>query len=151
MRGDFVLTRAVLALAALVGLAWLGTSLLAPDQPVGDPTGVAHATSTALPTLPNWEQELLAPEIQSLWHRRRSELDDLSRAYLAEPDSARAHALRQDMQHLIDRSLWEVLELRLAHARRDGHDELARRLERALADLPPLPPDTQQEATRTGG
>lgn len=151
MRRDFVLTRAVLALAALVGLAWLGASLLAPDQPVGDLTGVAYATSTALPTLPTWEQELMAPEIQSLWRQRRGELDDLSRAYLAEPDSARARALRQDMQHLIDRSLREVLELRLAHARRDGHGELARRLERALADLPPLPSDTQQDTTRTGG
>lgn len=144
LRGDFVLTRAVLALAALVGLAWLGVSLLASDPRAGEPAGVAQGASTALPTLPTWEQELMAPEIQSLWRQRRGELDDLSRAYRAEADSARARALRRDMQHLIDRSLREVLELRLAHARRDGHGELARRLERALADLPP-------DTTRTGG
>ena len=151
MRGDFVLTRTVLAVAALAGLAWLVASLLAPDQPASHPPPVVRAASNAMPILPSWQQGLMAPEIQSLWRQRRGELDELSRAYLSEADSLRARALRRDMQRLIDRSLREVHERRLAHARRGGHHDLARRLERALADLPPLPSDTRPEATRTGG
>ena len=165
MHRDFRLTRGVLVLAAVAGLVWFGIAVLLPvtprgagapdvpelpslplDEPAQAQADQAHAVA---PTLPSWEQELLDPEIQALWQQRRQQLDRLSRAYLAEPDSARAAALRRDMQNLIDHSLREVYELRLAHARRDGHHALARRLERALADLPPLA--TPPASPRPGG
>jgi hypothetical protein len=155
---DFRLTRGVLVLAAVAGLVWFGISVLepvtprgagAPDVPQLPSLPLDEPAQAAAPTLPTWEQELLDPEIQALWQQRRQQLDRLSRVYLAEPDSARAAALRRDMQNLIDHTLREVYELRLAHARRDGHHALARRLERVLADLPPS--TTPPASPRPGG
>lgn len=157
MRRDLMPSRRVLFMAllvALTGLAWLRVSLLAPDDGVvpGPRPARGPATATAdaaIMPLPSRAQVVLDPAVQVFWRQRRQQLDRLSRAYRAEPDSDRAAALKRDLQDLIDRSLREVYELRLAHARRDGHHALARRLERALADLPPS--TTPADPPRPGG
>ncbi len=150
MRHDFLVTRWVLVLAALVATAWLAVSLLSDGPPRGGesapaPSPPAPVAADPAPRLDDRETELLAPDIQALWRERRRRLDELSRRYRAATDAAAAEALRCSMETLIARSEREVHELRLAHARRAGQDELVRRLERALVDLPAKPesyPDT---------
>ncbi|MEZ4388080.1 MAG: hypothetical protein R3D98_10990 [Candidatus Krumholzibacteriia bacterium] len=157
MRQDFLLTRWVLILAALAGAVWWASSLGTRRDAVtaavdhSPPAPTAAAAMPAAPASADWDQALLAPEIQALWRERRGRLDRLSRAYRTEPDSARAAELRRQMEALIARSVREVYELRLAHARRDSQPELARRLERALADLPPpagAPPQPQRRCEK---
>ena len=144
MRSPYPVTRAVLVVAVLAGAVWLAVSLPAP--PGGPETTQAIAPPPPAPagglrdtTVAATAAGLLAPDIQALWDQRRRRLDDLSRRYRAATDSAHAAALRCSMERLIDHSEREVLELRLAHARRVGRHQLVRRLERALADLPPPP------------
>lgn len=143
MRSAYPVTRAVVLLAVLAGAVWLAVSLSAP--PGGPETTQAIAPLPPAPagglrdTTVATAAGLLAPDIQALWGQRRRRLDDLSRRYRAATDSAQAAALRCSMERLIDHSEREVLELRLAHARRVGRRQLVRRLERALADLPPPP------------
>ncbi|MBD3220225.1 hypothetical protein GF314_03205 [bacterium] len=159
MRHAFPVTRWVLTIAVLAGAIWLVGSLLThrspEDGPSAPPAAAAPRVADPSPALQDWEAELLAPDIQALWQRRRRQLDDLSHRYRAAPDSTTAEALRCSMETLIARSEREVYELRLAHARRAGQDDLVRRLERALADLRAGPGSeagtTADPVTRPGG
>lgn len=111
MRRDFMLTRMLLVLMAVVlGLALLMQLLPAPDRPVSPKDQESPPQQASL--TPSWEEQLSAPDIQSLWNDRRLHLDRLSRAYLDEPDSTRREALRRELERLIDESEREINTLR---------------------------------------
>ena len=143
MLGNFKVTRWVMTLAVLVGAVWLlVTEISSPETPPHvappPPVFVAAAGLPTAPTTASWASALGNPEIQALWRDRRRQLDGLSRAYLQTSDADLAEVLRCSMQHLIDRSVRDVYGLRLSQARREGRDDLVRRLEHDLAELPVL-------------
>lgn len=133
MQKEFIVTRMLLILGAL---ALLLTIVLQEDRPAREPGATAAGLSPARPDSPSWEEELLAPDIQSLWLERRLLLDDLSRRYREETDDVRREALRREMERVIEVSERDVQDLRLRNARRTGNEALVAWLERARASLP---------------
>ncbi|MDY0109915.1 MAG: hypothetical protein RBT60_08275 [Candidatus Krumholzibacteria bacterium] len=138
MRQDFAVTRAVLLVSVLGLLVWAATvQRHEPPSPQPAPTPLGGEPSAPPASPPSWEDDLSSPEIQAVWQERRLLLADLSRRFRAETDSARAAALRREMERVIARTERDVLALRLERARRVGQSDLAARLESALARLGP--------------
>jgi hypothetical protein len=131
-----MLTRFVLALAVLGLLSWGLVDRL--DRGADTSAGLPALEPPPYdPYLPSWEDELSSPEIQAVWQERRLRLAELSRRFRAESDSARAAALRREMEQVIARTERDILALRLARARRAGRATQAARLAEALARLGP--------------
>jgi len=146
VRQDFVVTRAVLLVAVLGLLAWAAmVQRHEPPSPQPACAPLGGEPSAPPPGSPSWEDDLSSPEIQAVWQERRLLLADLSRRFRAETDSARAAALRREMERVIARTERDVLALRLERARRAGQSDLVARLESALARLGP-PADIAPES-----
>lgn len=144
---NFVVTRSVLILAALGLLAW-GVACHLQDRPDGAARLPVLQPPFDDPDLPSWEDELSSPEIQAVWQERRLQLAELSRRFRAETDSARAAALRSEMEVVIARTEREITRLRLERARRAGLDVQAARLEDLLSRLgPPAVTDKVKNAS----
>jgi len=137
MQRDFIVTRVLLVLGVL---ALVLSIVLRDDRPAVAPGAATAEPSPARPDSPSWEEELLAPDIQSLRLERRLLLDDLSRRYREETADTHRAALRRRMERVIEVSERDVIELRLDNARQSGNEALVAWLERARADLPAQAP-----------
>jgi len=144
MGQGFPITRWVVLTCALAGLVWLVLSRPVWETGMAEPTADrAHpvaSTSTALSNaamvstaLP---ADLLTRDMAQTWRKHRSQLMELGRSYRAEPDSARSCVLRDSIEDLLHRSIREVHEHRLLHARSSGRIDMVRYLEHALTSFP---------------
>lgn len=140
MLKEFVVTRSLLVLGAL---ALLLSMALRGDQqrPAPDPYVDFPPPSPELSPGANWEEELLAEDIQALWLERRQQLDTLSRHYRSEADGPSREVLRREMERIIEVSEREVYDLRLQNARNAGNEALVTWLERARGRLTRAGPD----------
>lgn len=156
MLDRFPITRWVLVVIAMIATAWLA-SRWSGKPTVDGPDPARRRGGSAMTYLDanGWERELSDERIQAFWRPRRARLDSLSRLFRAEPDPTCRESLRGRIEALLTTTEREVYELRLAHARMSGRHELARRLERRLADLPspsPVTTDTTSSpVSRPGG
>ena len=140
MGQGFTITRWVVVASALAGLMWLAfahpaqeTGRVEPEAdhphplaPPPSPSGSASTGSTI------WPADLLTGDTAPTWQERRTRLRELGRSYSTEPDSARSCVLRNSIEDLLHRSIREVHEHRLLHARSTGQADLVRYLEHAL-------------------
>ena len=144
MGHGYPITRWAVLASALAGLIWLAFSHSAQEtgqvEPAADhphplapspsPLGSAATGSTV------WPVDLLTRDMKPNWQERRARLKELGRSYHTEPDSARSCALRDSIEDLLHRSIREVQEHRLSHARTTGQTDMVRYLEHTITSFP---------------